>query len=135
MNPGDATSPPRRCVVVGYDASPGSRAALERAVEAAGEDGVVFVVHAYARPHRDDAEATIRVLWDETGGPLDRVAWEPEIVGGDAAQAIVAVAAARQADEIVVGSRSFGLAHDLIRHADVPVTVIPYAAYADPGDP
>jgi nucleotide-binding universal stress UspA family protein len=131
-----STSSTRRRVVVGYDGLPASRAALERAVEAAGEDGVVFVVHAYARPHLDDAEAKIRVLWEETGGPLDRVAWEPEIIGGDPAQAIAAVAAARHADEIVVGSRSFGLTHglrgsvanDLIRHADLPVTVIPHAA-------
>ena len=146
-----STSPARRRVVVGYDGSPGSGAALERAVEAAGPDGVVFVVHAYPRPHGwlgspndqdrldaalDDAEATVRVLWEETGGPLDRVAWEPELIGGDPAKAIAAVAAARHADEIVVGSCSFGLTHgvrgsganDLIRHADVPVTVIPYAA-------
>jgi nucleotide-binding universal stress UspA family protein len=130
------TSSTRRRVVVGYDGSPASRAALERAVEAAGEDGVVFVVHAYDKDRLDDAETTIRALWEETGGPLDRVAWEPEIIGGDPAQAIAAVADARQADEIVVGGRSFGLTHglrgsvanDLIRHADVPITVIPYAA-------
>jgi nucleotide-binding universal stress UspA family protein len=134
-------------VVVGYDGSPGSRAALDRAADVAGDDGVVFLVHVYPRPRgwfgapRDqerldasleEAESKIRALCDG-GGPLDRVAWEPEIVAGDPAEAIAAVAAARQADEIVVGSRRFGparallgsVAHDLIRIAAVPVTVIP----------
>ena len=135
-------------VVVGYDGSAGSQAALERAVDVAGDNGVVFVVHAYALPHNwlghpnyqerfnaalADAESVIRGLRERTGGPLDRVAWEPEIIGGDAAEAIAAVATARHADEIVVGSRRSGLARvllgsvarDLIRLADVPVTVIP----------
>jgi nucleotide-binding universal stress UspA family protein len=146
MTPVPATS--GRRVIVGYDGSPGSRAALERAVDAAGGDGVVFVVHAYPRPRSwlgapnyqerldavlADAEATIRDLCEESGGPLDRVAWEPEIIGGDPAEAIAAVAAARHADEIVVGSRRFGVARallgsvaqDLIRIAEVPITVIP----------
>ena len=68
------------------------------------------------------------MLWDETEGPLARVAWEPEIIGGDPAKAIADVAAARHADEIVVGSRRFGLtralhggvAGSLIRTAGVP---------------
>jgi nucleotide-binding universal stress UspA family protein len=49
--PADITpaTPPRR-VVVGYDGSAGSRAALERAVDAAGDAGFVFVVHAYSPP-------------------------------------------------------------------------------------
>jgi nucleotide-binding universal stress UspA family protein len=147
-------APPRR-FVVGYDGSTGSRAALERAADAAGDDGVVFVVHAYARPHSwlgepyyqerldavvDDAESTIRALREQTGGPLDRVAWEPEVIAGDPAKAIAAVAAARHADEIVIGSRRFGLtrvlygsvARDLIRLAHVPVTVIPRGTAARP---
>jgi nucleotide-binding universal stress UspA family protein len=137
-----------RRVVVGYDGAPGSSAALERAVEAAGIDGVVFVVHAYPRPRGwlgapnyqerldavlEEAESKMRALYGETGGPLDRVAWEPEIIAGDPAKAIAAVAAARHADEIVVGSHRFGLTRalhgsvvkHLIRIAGVPVTVIP----------
>jgi len=153
--PSDITpaTPPRR-VVVGYDGRAGSRAVLERAADAAGASGVVFVVHAYARPHSwlgnpnyqerldavlHDAESTIRDLREQTGGPLDRVGWEPEIIGGDPAKAIAAVAAARHADEIVVGSGRFGLAralhgsvaHDLLRLADVPVTVIPCGTAAE----
>jgi nucleotide-binding universal stress UspA family protein len=149
-----SAGPPRR-IVVGYDGSAGSRAALERAADAAGDGGVVFVVHAYARPHSwlgqpnhqerldavlDDAESTIRDLREQTGGPLDRVAWVPEIIGGHPAKAIAGVAAARHADEIVIGSRRFGLARalhgsvarDLIRLADVPITVVPRGAAARP---
>jgi nucleotide-binding universal stress UspA family protein len=140
-----------RRVVVGYDGSPASGAALERAVDAAGDDGVVFVVYAYQRPRGwfgaahdqarldsvlADAASKLQALCGQTGGPLDRVAWEPEVIAGDPAQAIAAVAAARHAHEIVVGSRRFGLtrallgsvAQDLIRIADVPVTVIPRGA-------
>ena len=140
-----------RRVVVGYDGSPASSAALERAVDAAGDDGVVFVVYAYQRPRGwfgaahdqarldsvlADAASKLQALCGQTGGPLDRVAWEPEVIAGDPAQAIAAVAAARHAHEIVVGSRRFGLtrallgsvAQDLIRIADVPVTVIPCGA-------
>ena len=140
-----------RRVVVGYDGSRASSAALERAVDAAGDDGVVFVVYAYQRPRGwfgaahdqarldsvlADAASKLQALCGQTGGPLDRVAWEPEIIAGDPAQAIAAVAAARHAHEIVVGSRRFGLtrallgsvARDLIRIADVPVTVIPRGA-------
>ena len=140
-------TPPRR-VVVGYDGLAGSRAVLEHAADAARADGVVFVVHAYAHPHswlgspnyQDGldavlaaAESTIRGLREQIGGPLDHVVWEPEIIGGDPAKVIASVAAARDADEIVVGGGRFGLAralhgsvaHDLLRLADVPVTVIP----------
>jgi len=122
-----------RRVVVGYDGLPGSSAALERAVEAAGEEGVVFVVHAHPRASGADAAATVRALCGDTGGPLARIAWEPEIIAGDPAEAIAAVAVARHADEIVVGTRRFGLARALhggvaealIRTAGVPVTVVP----------
>jgi nucleotide-binding universal stress UspA family protein len=138
-------------VVVGYDGTRESRATLECAAHAAGDEGVVFVVHAYPRPRGwlgapndqqrldvvlDDAESRIRALCGETGGPLDRVAWEPEIIAGDPAEAIAAVADARHADEIVVGSRRFGsarallgsVAQDLIRTAGVSVTVVPPGA-------
>jgi nucleotide-binding universal stress UspA family protein len=144
----NATTQPRR-VVVGYDASPGSRAALEYAVATAGIDDTVYVVHAYPRPHSwlgqpnyqrqldvalDRAAAIVADLCAESGGPLDRVAWAPEIIGDDPAKAIAAVAAARHADEIVIGSRrAFGplralrgsVANTLIRLVDAPVTVIP----------
>ena len=40
-----------RRIVVGYDGSPASRAGLARAAERAGDDGKVYVVHAYTLPH------------------------------------------------------------------------------------
>ena len=65
---------------------------------------------------------------------------ETELLAGPPAEAIVRVAAARDADEIVVGSRGFGAAraalgsvsHKLLHLADRPVVVIP--APDDPGD-
>ena len=145
------STPPPRSVVVGYDGSAGSRAALEHAAEAAGVNGRVFVVVAYPRPHGwlgqpnhqqrldaalDGAESIISDLREETGGPLGRVAWVSEVIGDDPARAIAAVAATRDADEIVVGSRAHGpmhalrgsVANDLIRLVDIPVTVIPQRA-------
>ena len=140
-------TPPRR-VVVGYDGLAGSRAVLEHAADAARADGVVFVVHATRTPTAGWAAPTTRTgsmpcslppsprseaCGSRSEGPLDHVVWEPEIIGGDPAKVIASVAAARDADEIVVGGGRFGLAralhgsvaHDLLRLADVPVTVIP----------
>lgn len=45
-----ALGPPSRHVVVGYDGSTASDAALERAAELAGVNGRVYVVHAYTPP-------------------------------------------------------------------------------------
>lgn len=45
--PSDSRS---RRIVVGYDGSPASRAAIARAAERAGEDGRIYVVHAYRCP-------------------------------------------------------------------------------------
>ena len=39
-----------RRIVVGYDGSPASRAALARAADRAGEDGRIYIVHAYSVP-------------------------------------------------------------------------------------
>ena len=39
-----------RRIVVGYDGSPASRAALARAADRAGEDGHIYIVHAYSVP-------------------------------------------------------------------------------------
>jgi nucleotide-binding universal stress UspA family protein len=120
--PADITpaAPPQR-VVVGHDGSAASRAVLERAVDA-GDAGFVFVVHAYARPQR----------W--LGPPQSKYQERLDTARDDAE------ATARHADEIVVGSRSFSLAralhgsvaHDLIRLAHVPVTVVPRGTAARP---
>jgi nucleotide-binding universal stress UspA family protein len=64
------------------------------------------------------------------------VEYETELIGGPAAEAIIDVARARHADEIVVGARGLGrvrallgsVSHELLHIADRPVVVIPAAA-------
>ena len=137
-----------RCIVVGYDGSPASHAALARAAERAGEDGRIYIVHAYSLPADylgfpnyqqllDAALGRARQRVDgiesESGADLAGVAWETELIGDAPARAIAGVAAARHADEIIVGTRGFGrarallgsVAHELIHLADCPITVIP----------
>jgi nucleotide-binding universal stress UspA family protein len=137
-----------RRIVVGYDGSPASRAALSHAAERAGEDGRVFVVHAYSLPNDwlgmphyqqmldaalDRAQSRVDQIEHQSGADLEGVRWETEIIGDSAARAIASVAATRGADEIVVGTRGFGrarallgsVAHELIHLADCPITVIP----------
>jgi nucleotide-binding universal stress UspA family protein len=136
-----------RRIVVGYDGSPASRAALARAAEHAGDDSQIYVVHAYTLPHDwvgtpdyqrlldvvlDRAEACVKPLEADLQG----VAWEVEVIADRPAHAIAGVAATREADEIILGTRGFGrgrallgsVAHELIHLADCPVTVIPERA-------
>jgi nucleotide-binding universal stress UspA family protein len=143
-----------RCIVVGYDGSPASHAALALAGDRAGADGRIFVVHAYSVPADwigapnyqrlldaalGRAQTVIGEVEEESGADLDGVAWEAEVIGGHPARAIADVADARHADEIVIGSRGFGrarallgsVAHELIHLAACPVTVIPERAVAD----
>jgi nucleotide-binding universal stress UspA family protein len=137
-----------RRIVVGYDGSPASRAALARAARLAGADGKVYVVHAYSLPSDwmampnyqqlldaalDRAQLTIDKIELESGADLYGVAWEAEVIGASPARAIADTARARDADEIIVGTRGFGrarallgsVAHELIHLADCPITVIP----------
>ena len=112
-----------RCIVVGYDGSPASRAALARAADRAGTDGKVYVVHAYSLPTDWLSGPPYQELLDV---PLDRARGpdgparrrirrrSPRRQLGDrghrrrSARAIAHVAATRDADEIVVGTRGFG---------------------------
>jgi nucleotide-binding universal stress UspA family protein len=137
-----------RRIVVGYDGSPASRAALAHAAERAGADGRVFIVHAYSLPADwlgmpnyqqlldaalDRAQERIDQVEHECGADLAGVEWETEVIGDAPARAIASVAATRGGDEIVVGTRGFGrarallgsVAHELIHLADCPITVIP----------
>jgi nucleotide-binding universal stress UspA family protein len=141
---------PSPCVVVGYDGSPASRAALALAVRHARPDGRVVVVHAVKQPiGRYDgvpyqkqldavfgrARSLLAHLEDEEPG-LGDVEWSTELLAGPPAVALADVAAVERATEIVVGSRGFGrarallgsVARDLVHHAACPVTVIPERA-------
>ena len=140
-----------RRIVVGYDGSPASRAAIARAAQQAGEDSRIYIVHAYSLPADylgipnyqqlldaalGRAQAKVGRIEEECGADLQGVAWETEIIGDAPARAIADVAAARNADEIIVGTRGFGrarallgsVAHELIHLAACPVTVIPERA-------
>jgi nucleotide-binding universal stress UspA family protein len=129
------------CIVVGYDGSETARRALDYALERAGSEGSVIVAHAFEPPHdwlgyasydRVVAEHRARgqALLDELEG---EASIETDLLAGPPAEAIAQVAAARDADEIVVGSRGFGpvraalgsISHELLRLADRPVVVIP----------
>jgi nucleotide-binding universal stress UspA family protein len=141
----DTTS---RRIVVGYDGSPASRAALARAAERAGEDGQIYVVHAYSLPADwlgmpnyqqlldsalDRAQVQVGRIEHESAADLQGVAYETEVIGDSPARAIAGVARAREADEIIVGTRGYGrarallgsVAHELIHLAECPITVIP----------
>jgi nucleotide-binding universal stress UspA family protein len=140
-------NPRSRRIVVGYDGSPASRAALTWAADRAGDDGRVYVVHAFAPPadwlgtpnDQQIMDAELARAQDRIGEleheatELDGVEWEAEVIGDRPAHAIARVATVREADEIVVGTRGFGrarallgsVAHELIHLADCPVTVIP----------
>jgi len=137
-----------RRIVVGYDGSPASRAALARAAERAGAEGQIYVVYAYSLPNDwvgmpnyqqlldtalDRAQLTVDRIETESGADLQGVSWEAEVIGGSPAHAIADTARTREADEIIVGTRGFGrarallgsVAHELIHLADCPITVIP----------
>jgi nucleotide-binding universal stress UspA family protein len=134
-------------IVVGYDGSPASRNALARAAERAGDGGKVYVVHAYTLPHDwigtpdyqllldsvlDRAQACVKPLDEDLQG----INWEAEVIADRPATAIAGVATARDADEIIIGTRGYGrarallgsVAHELIHLAECPVTVIPERA-------
>jgi nucleotide-binding universal stress UspA family protein len=145
------TSSPR--IVVGYDGSAASRAAIARAAQCAGEHGQVYIVHAYSLPNDwlgvpdyqrlldielNRARDLMGRLDEQSGADLSGTNWETEIIGAAPAKAIADVAAARDADEVILGTRGHGRArallgsvsHELIHLAACPVTVIPERAVA-----
>jgi nucleotide-binding universal stress UspA family protein len=144
----DIPTPP--CLVVGYDGSPESRAALSLAVKRATPDGHIVVVHAIDPPtghwdgvgyqHQLDAElqraqALLANLPEEVPG-LGSLDWSTELLTGSPAAGLADVAEFHGASEIVVGTRGFGRArsllgsvsHALLRYAPCAVTVIPRRA-------
>jgi nucleotide-binding universal stress UspA family protein len=138
-----ATHAPGSCiVVVGYDGSEPSHAALAYAAQRASDSGVVVVVHAFTPTpdwlgwpdygeilHAHQVHG--RRLLDDLPDVGARV--ETSLLEGPPARAIAAAADARDADEIVIGSRGFGAArgalgsvsHALLHEAERIVVVIP----------
>ena len=135
-------------IVVGYDGSPTSRAAVDHAARQAGPQGKVYVVHSYGPPpdwlgfpnyqrvlddHRARGKATLDAL-TMTDDPLLETNFETELLDSPAAEAITQVAQTRDADEIVIGSRGLGrvrsalgsVSQEVLHRASVPVLVIPH---------
>ena len=136
---------PSRCLVVGYDGSASSRAAVELAARNAGPGGRVIVVHAYSVPadyvgapyYQDMLDRTVErakeVLADLDSIPTHGAEIHTDVVPGAPGEVVCDVAKVRDADAIVMGSRGVGrvgallgsVAHDVLHRASCPVLVIP----------
>ena len=137
-----------KTIIVGYDGSEAARAAVAYAARQASDAGRVVAVHAFQRvPDRlgfpsyqhvldasqADGRRHLEALEDEWSAEAQL---ETSLLEGPAARAVLSAADAREADEIVVGSRGFGpirgalgsVSHALLRDADRVVVVIPAAA-------
>ena len=133
---------------MGYDGSDWSNAAVSYAARRLGSEGVVVVVHSYASPPDLVPPADRRRIIDErkvagrellanaVGTCRDAapdVRCETELVEGAPAEALLAVASAQDAAEIVIGSRGSGRAwtpigsvsRQVLNGADRPVVVMP----------
>ena len=135
-------------IVVGYDGSDASRAALTLGVRRALPGGLVVVVHAYDLPpdlfgspdyggmlagRQAHGRALLDALPLDGNDELLDVEYETELIGGPAAEAITTVAGVRDADEIIIGGRGHGrirtllgsVSMEVLHRADRPVTVLP----------
>ena len=145
------TLPPHTpCIVVGYDGSAPSRAAV-RLAAARAHGGKLFIVHAYHAPpdfwgteeYEDLLEralyrgrSILAGIADDADLGLANVDYDVELIAGRPAEVVARVAQTRRADEIVVGTRGFGkvravlgsVAHELLHEASCPVTAIPVRA-------
>ena len=138
--PGD----PAHLIVLGYDGSDDARAALDYAMRHLAPGGEIHAVHAYHAPaewmgtsHYNRAvearlEAGERLLAEIE----DRPQVKTELIAGAPAATLARVAAVRDADEIVVGSRGHGtlraavgsVAHAVLHEADRPIVIVPRPA-------
>ena len=133
-----------RTLVVGYDGSEAARKALEYAAGRV-NGGKLFVVTAVVPPPEwmgspgwqqiidEEHRRGEQLLEDAVEQLPDDVNYVTELLEGPAADAIVKVAEARDADAIFVGSRGLGrvravlgsVSHDVLHLADRPVVVVP----------
>ena len=140
-------------VVVGYDGSEPARAALAYAAARSCQGGRIVAVHAFQPvpdwlgtpnyqqaldAYQEHGRELLQALEDEH--ELDTEV-ETSLLEGPPARAIVAAADARDADEIVVGSRGFGpvrgvlgsVSHAVLHETDRVVVVIPADAVSARG--
>jgi nucleotide-binding universal stress UspA family protein len=142
---GPTSTEPRPTIVVGYDGSTESRAALTVAAARAGEGGTVVAVFAtepasdwldtayYDRAVKSRQERTELVFGELSSIELGDVTIEAELADGPAAQALTEVARLHDAREIIVGSRGLrgiraalgSVSQRLLQMADRPVVVVP----------
>ena len=137
----------RPVVVVGYDGTRASRAAVGLGLEHVQAGGHLIVVRAYAvdaeDAHGPFAGAQLEEAADLAARSIDALAedeprlafvsWERVVLEGDAARVLCRVAADRDADALIVGTRGLdrigvllgSVATDVLHLADRPVTVIP----------
>ena len=133
-----------RTLVVGYDGSEAARKALEYAAGRV-NGGRLFVVTAVVPPPEwmgapgwqqiidEEHRRGEQLLEDAVEQLPEGVDYVTELLEGPAADAIVKVAEARDADAIFVGSRGLGrvravlgsVSHDVLHLADRPVVVVP----------
>src|SRR5687768_10426208 len=98
--------PPKRTIVVGYDGSLASRAAVEHAIAETGPDGHLVVVHAFHVPpeyvgapyyedavsHATSSAASIMDALERDCEALARVDYEPDVIQGRPGEVICGVA-------------------------------------------
>ena len=121
------------CVVVGYDGSDVSRAAVSWAADHLRSQGRLHVVHCRPPGRGVDEAVVLATLHIQTGEVLTGMDWDFEILEGHPARVLLAAAHRHEADEIVVGLSSDGrtasghdsVARDLIGAAGLPVVVVP----------
>ena len=142
-------------VVVGYDGSEPARSALSYAAHRSCDGGRIVAVHAFApvpdwlgspnyrqalEAYQEHGRQLLQSLNDEHELDADL---ETSLLEGPPARAIVAAADARDADEIVIGSRGFGpvrgvlgsVSHAVLHETDRVVVVIPADAVAGQNAP
>jgi nucleotide-binding universal stress UspA family protein len=128
-------------IVVGYDETPGSRAALAFAIRRARPYGSVIAVHAVApareylgSPYYDRAVERAQLDGRTVLAPMPATGVETALLEGRTAEVLSRIADQRDASEIVVGSSKPGRARallgsrvvrKLVATAGRPVVVVP----------
>ena len=139
----DTVQTPALTAVVGYDGSPAGAAVISHAARRVGSDGYLIVVHGLplgvsasdveSSSYRGLARALLRSI--EAALP-EHVSYELRIVTGPASRALLDAAGRSGADEIVLGASRGRVARGAIgrvadavlRHAALPVTIVPRSA-------